>query len=165
MLAQHLRVMVDHLVRRMSTPIANDLTAHTGINEARNPASPKSVQTAGHRRRKMQIRFLRRSRVASRHVNFKMHCQVEGRPRRRAQLNRRGAFSLGSRVQGVAEIRVEQRTESGRLSRSGGIRRANSEVISGQSRKTVSPRLIHPRHPKDHLNRARLLRSLRGEGQ
>ena len=43
MLAQHLRVVVDHLVRRMSAPIANDLTAHPGINKVRNPASPKSV--------------------------------------------------------------------------------------------------------------------------
>jgi hypothetical protein len=43
MLAQHLRVMVDHLVRRMSAPVSNDLAAHPGINEVRNPASPKSV--------------------------------------------------------------------------------------------------------------------------
>ena len=41
--AQHLRVVIDHLVRRMSAPIANDLTAHPGINKVRNPASPESV--------------------------------------------------------------------------------------------------------------------------
>jgi hypothetical protein len=43
MLALQLRIVVDHFVRRMSAPITNDLTAHPGINEVRNPASPKSV--------------------------------------------------------------------------------------------------------------------------
>src|SRR5262249_18125590 len=43
MLEQHLRVVVGHFVRRMSAPVSNDLTAHPGINEVRNPASPKSV--------------------------------------------------------------------------------------------------------------------------
>jgi len=43
MLAQHPRVVVNHLVRRMSAPITDDLTAHPGIDKVRNPASPKSV--------------------------------------------------------------------------------------------------------------------------
>jgi hypothetical protein len=43
MLAQHLRVVIDHFVRRMAAPVSNDLTAHPGILEMRYPSSSRSV--------------------------------------------------------------------------------------------------------------------------
>jgi hypothetical protein len=45
MLAQQLRVMVDHPVRRVSAPVSNDLTAHPGVHELRNPFSSKSMHS------------------------------------------------------------------------------------------------------------------------
>jgi hypothetical protein len=33
--AQHLRIEVDHFVRRVPTPVANGLPAHPGINEVK----------------------------------------------------------------------------------------------------------------------------------
>ena len=43
MLTQSFRVVVDHSVRRVSAPVANDLTAHTRIYEVRNPSSPERM--------------------------------------------------------------------------------------------------------------------------
>lgn len=42
---KHLRVVVDLPVRRIATPISKDLTAHPGIDKARNPPSSKGVHS------------------------------------------------------------------------------------------------------------------------
>src|SRR5882762_10299899 len=46
MLPQQLRIVVDHLVRRMATPVSNDLTAHPGIHKMRNPPPSKRVHSS-----------------------------------------------------------------------------------------------------------------------
>jgi hypothetical protein len=45
MLAQQLRVVVDHPVRKLSAPVSNDLTAHPRMHEVRNPSSSKSTHS------------------------------------------------------------------------------------------------------------------------
>jgi hypothetical protein len=45
MLLQQLRVVVYHGVRRVPTPVSDDLSAHSGIHELKNPSSSEGVHS------------------------------------------------------------------------------------------------------------------------